>query len=307
MNLSIVIPNYNGKELLSKNLPEILEEINNYKNGRTEVIIVDDASKDDSVNFIKKFSQIKLLVNPKNLGFSKSVNKGVSVAKGEIIILLNTDVKPDKNFLVSLLVHFKDENVFAVGCMDKSTEGEKIVLRGRGIGTWKRGFLIHERGDANMSNTLWVSAGSGAFRKTIWDKLGGLNELYSPFYWEDIDLSYRAQKLGYSLVFESKSTVLHEHDKGVIKKEFSPFDIKVIVYRNQFIFVWTNLTDFNLIIKHLVWFPYHIVKAVLNRDAAFILGLFKALFLCPQIIKSRNRNKKLFVKTDHEITKKFIK
>lgn len=307
MNLSVVIPNYNGKELLSKNLPEILEEINNYKNGKTEVIIVDDASKDDSVDFIKKFSQIKLLVNPKNLGFSKSVNKGVSIAKGDIIILLNTDVKPDKNFLVSLLVHFNDENVFAVGCMDKSREGEKIVLRGRGIGTWKRGFLIHEKGDANMSNTLWVSAGSGAFRKTIWDKLGGLNELYSPFYWEDIDLSYRAQKLGYSLAFESKSTVLHEHDKGVIKKEFSPFDIKVIAYRNQFIFVWTNLTDFNLIIKHLAWFPYHIVKAVLNRDTAFILGLFKALFLCPQIIKSRNGNKKLFVKTDFEITKKFIK
>lgn len=307
MNLSVVIPNYNGKDLLSKNLPKILDEINNYKNGKTEVIIVDDASWDNSIDFINKFSQVKLLVNSKNLGFSKSVNKGVSYAKGDIIILLNTDVKPDKDFLEPLLVHFKDENVFAVGCMDKSKEGEKIVLRGRGIGSWKKGFLVHARGDVDSSDTLWVSGGSGAFRKSIWDKLGGLNELYSPFYWEDIDLSYRAQKSGYNLVFESKSTVLHEHDKGVIKKEFSPFEIKVIVYRNQFIFAWVNLTDFNLIFKHLAWLPYHLVKSILNKDTAFMLGLFKALFLGPQIIKSRKGNKKLFIKKDSDITKKFIK
>jgi len=306
MNLSVVIPNYNGEKILSKNLPIILDEINNYKDGKTEVIIVDDASKDNSTGLINKFPQVALLVNPKNLGFSKSVNKGVAYARGDIIILLNTDVKPDKNFLAPLLVHFKDENIFAVGCMDKSIEGEKVVLRGRGVGIWKRGLLIHQRGEINASDTLWVSAGSGAFRKITWDKLGGLNELYSPFYWEDIDLSYRAQKSGYDLVFESKSTVLHEHDKGVIKREFSSFDVKVIVYRNQFIFVWTNLTDFDLVLKHLAWFPYHIVKAILNKDTAFILGLFKALSLGPQIIKSRKDNKKLFVKKDIEITKNFI-
>ena len=110
-----------------------------------------------------------------------------------LYILFNTDVYPDKDFLTPLLSHFKDEKVFAVGCMDKSIEGKDVVLRGRGIGVWKRGFLVHEKGEIEKSDTLWVSGGSGAFRKSIWDKLGGLNELYNPFYWEDIDLSYRAQ------------------------------------------------------------------------------------------------------------------
>lgn len=307
MNLSVVIPNYNGENVLSNNLPKILDEIKSYKNGKTEIIIIDDASTDNSINLINKFSEVKLYKNEKNLGFSKSVNKGVSVAYGDVIILLNTDVKPDKNFLEPLLKHFKEENIFAVGCMDKSIEGEKVVLRGRGVGVWKRGFLVHARGEVDHFDTLWVSGGSGAFRKSIWDKLGGLNELYSPFYWEDIDLSYRAQKSGYSVAFDPQSTVLHEHEKGVIKSQFSSFDIKTIAYRNQFIFVWTNLTDFSLIFKHFAWFPYHIIKAVLNKDTAFILGLFKAFSLTSQIIKSRKVNKKLFVKTDTDVTEKYIK
>ena len=100
---------------------------------------------------------------------------------------------------------------------------------------------------------------------------------------------------------------MHEHDKGVIKNQFSSFDVKVVVYRNQFIFVWTNLTDFDLVLKHLAWFPYHIIKAILNKDTAFILGLFKALSLGSQIIKSRKDNKKLFIKRDIEITKNYNK
>ena len=305
MNISIVIPNYNGEVLLKKNLPKVFEALDEYKFGKTEVNIVDDKSNDSSLVFLdslkQKYKNLNIYKNEKNLGFSSSVNKGVRSSAGEIVVLLNTDVCPERDFLEPLIKDFEDENVFAVGCLDKSIEGEDMVLRGRGLGEWKKGFLIHKRGEVDKTTTLWVSGGSGAFRKSIWNKLGGLNELYSPFYWEDIDLSYRALKSGYQIVFEPKSIVIHEHDKGAIKIKYSMFQIKTIAYRNQFMFVWENATDFSLLIKHLFFLPYYFVKAILGFDLAFFLGFLRALILLPKVIESSIEYRKQFVKKDSEV------
>lgn len=300
--------------MLSKNLPKVREAVKYYVKEHSsiaEIIIVDDASTDDSIQYIEnQISKIKntdqksetemlrLLVNTRNLGFSPTVNRGEKEAAGEIIILLNTDVVPEKDFLEPLLTHFKDENVFAVGCMDKSLENGKVVLRGRGEGHFERGFLVHRRGEVNKNNTLWVSGGSGAFRKSIWEKIGGLNELYAPFYWEDIDLSYRALKAGYKVLFEPKSIVVHEHEKGAIKERYSRFRIKTIAYRNQFIFMWSNITDFDLRLKHLLWLWYHFIKALLRGDMAFLIGFVKAFILLPKIKKRASIYRGLFIKLD---------
>ncbi len=287
MNVSIIIPNYNGAELLKKNLTSVFDAARAYKQGEVEIIVVDDSSTDGSVDFIKlQKNAIKLIENKKNLGFSSTVNCGVAEATGEIIILLNTDVAPEKNFLAPLVKHFSDPSVFAVGCMDKSIEDGKVVLRGRGIGKWQRGFLVHARGEVDKTDTLWVSGGSGAFRKSIWDKLGGFNKLYNPFYWEDIDLSYRAVRAGYKIMFEPKSIVVHKHEEGIIKRKYSQFQIKIIAYRNQFIFVWQNAKDFSLLLQHFFWLPYHFSKALTSFDFAFFLGFFQAFLLLPKVIQS---------------------
>jgi len=311
MNLSIIIPNYNGEKLLRNNLPKVFETVSTYKDGKVEVIIIDDCSTDNSLNGLRNLEPVvkslyknvtfKVLKNEKNLGFSTNVNKGVNNAMGDILILLNTDVVPEKDFLKPLLRHFQDEKIFAVGCLDKSIEGNRTILRGRGVGEWKRGFFIHARGEVDKENTLWVAGGSGAFRKSIWDKLGGLDTLYDPFYWEDIDLSYRALKSGYGIAFEPKSVVVHEHDKGAIRSAYSNFEIKTIAYRNQFIFVWKNITDFPLKFNHAFWLPYHILSAMTRKDLAFLKGILSAFILLPKIIKYRNAEKKLFVLKDNQV------
>ena len=309
MNISIIIPNYNGEELLKKNIPKVLDAAENYKDGETEIIIADDGSTDASTSVISnlkfQISNFRFIQLAKNLGFSSTVNRGVKESSGDIIILLNTDVCPEKNFLEPLLKHFKDEKIFAVGCMDKSIENGKITLRGRGLGQWKRGFLIHRRGEVNKTDTLWVSGGSAAFKKSIWEKLGGFNELYNPFYWEDIDISYRAQKAGYKIIFEKESVVAHEHLEGTIKSSYSEFQIKTIAYRNQFIFVWENATDYSLQFLHCFWLPYHFVKALLRMDWPFFIGFFKAFILLPKIIISSFKAQKLFIKTDREVISGF--
>lgn len=307
MNISVVIPNYNGESLLKKNLPRLFEELDKYQDGKKEILVIDDGSQDKSLEYLSnlKKSYLRVLNNESNLGFSSTVNKGVRNAKGNVIILLNTDVYPEENFLTPLLKHFEDDDVFAVGCMDKSMEDGKTILRGRGLGKWQKGFLIHRRGEVDKTDTLWVSGGSGAFRKTVWDKLGGFNELYNPFYWEDIDLSYRALKSGYKVVFEPKSVVVHEHEKGAIKEKYSGKDIKKISYRNQFIFSFENATDYSLQFKIFLWLPYHLIKALINRDWAFFSGFFSALILLPNIIKSSLRLQRTFVKKDSEVVKDF--
>lgn len=310
MDISVVIPNYNGENLIKKNLNKVAEVIYDFskkKNKRAEIVVVDDFSEDNSMEELGEIKKswegklkIKIIKNDKNYGFSTTANNGVRVANGEILILLNTDITPENDFLTPLLRHFEDKNVFAVGCMDKSIEDKGVVLRGRGLGEWKRGFLSHRKGNIEGSNTLWVSGGSGAFRRSIWQKLGGLNEIYNPFYWEDIDLSYRALKSGYRLFFEKESIVIHEHEKGAIKSKYSSHQVKIIAYRNQFIFVWTN-ADFSILLINLLFLPYHILKAVFDMDKAFFIGFFKAIVLMPKILEASSENRKLFVKTDYQI------
>jgi GT2 family glycosyltransferase len=188
--------------------------------------------------------------------------------------------------------------------MDESIEDGKTVLRGRGVGKWQRGFLMHQKGKNDKTTTLWVNGGSGAFRKSMWDKLGGLDLLYNPFYWEDIDLSYRALKAGYKLVFEPRSRVIHEHEKGAIKTKFKSGQVRRIAYRNQFTFIWKNITDQRLRVSHFLWLPYHFMKAFVAKDWKFYGGFYDAWRRYPEIQRSKGKAKKLFVRNDSDILRK---
>lgn len=266
--VSIIIPNRNGAELLQKNLPFVLDAA-----GGNEIIVVDDASTDASLDLLgKKFPSVKVIKKTHNDGFASSVNMGVREASGEIVVLLNTDVRPEKDFLAPLVKHFSDPSVFAVGCLEKSLEGGKTVLRGRGEAKWEKGFYIHWRGEVDKTTTAWVSGGSSAFRKSIWEKLGGMDRIYDPFYWEDIDLSYRALKAGYRILFEPKSVVVHEHEIGAIKREYSAIRVKIIAYRNQFLFIWKNLSGLNMVLAHAIWTPVRLLQALLRGDVSMLIG-----------------------------------
>jgi GT2 family glycosyltransferase len=109
----------------------------------------------------------------------------------------------------------------------------------------------------------------------MFKKLGGFNTVYDPFYWEDIDLSFRAKKCGYIILFEPKSVVIHEHREGAILSKYSKKNITRISYRNQFIFVWNNATFFQLLV-HIMWLPYHLFVSLV-RDRELFLAFFSAL------------------------------
>ena len=121
-----------------------------------------------------------------------------------------------------------------------------------------------------------------------------LDELFNPFYWEDIDLSYRAWKAGYKITYDPNIKVEHHHE-STIGKYFDRSNILKIAFRNQLIFQWKNLTDRDLIIKHLFNLPRFV----------FFPGFFNALVRLPKILQARKKTVKLFVKSDREILDKF--
>lgn len=282
-SVSIVVPNWNGRDLMVKHLGNLIKVAEG-----AEIIISDDHSSDDSVAYLKKnFPKVIVVENARQAGFSGNVNAGVAHAHGDIVVLINTDVEPDPGFLKPLLMHFDDPKVFAVGCLDKSCEIGKMVYRGRGIARWEHGFYVHQRGEVNKTDTAWVSGGSGVFSRKIWNELGGMDKLFNPFYWEDIDLSYRAVQAGYKLIFEPKSLVNHYHEEGKIKSDFTLDQVKTITYRNQFIFVWKHIPNLKILAEHLIYAPYRIVKATVGGDLSMGKGFLAALVRIPRILAFR--------------------
>jgi len=301
MKISILIPNWNGWHLLEKNLPSVINAVKYYKKEKIEIYIVDDGSTDESLNKINThFPQIKTIQLEKHSGFIKAVNYGVKVIDCDNFLLLNNDVSPKIDFLEPLVSHFKNLNMFAVGCLEESNQSGKKILSGRSEGYLKNGLLWHKRSeDQKKKTTFWVAGGSGIFSKAIWMKLGGFDEIFEPFYWEDIDLSYRALKSGYDIAFEPNSFVIHNHE-STIGKTYNFEDIKIISSKNQFLFFWKNISDNNLLIKHLLFLPINLMKSIIS-DKALIKGFIKALSKLSTVLEERKQISVSWKKEDNKI------
>jgi len=247
MDVSIVITCWNGRKLLEKNLPSVLEAFRNPKNQISEVIVVDDYSTDDSAEFMaKRFPQIKLFKHNKNYGYSTTCNTGVKNSTGGLVVILNNDVVPEKDFLEASLPHFKDEKVFSVSF----NEGKF----GPGKLSWKKGLLEIVGGGKipqTTSETDWPNGGSSGFRKSYWEKIGGMDEIFLPFYFEDIDLGIRARKAGFKCLWEPKSKIKHEHEATINSDSFSQKYIDSIKQRNHLLLTWKNLNSFKLFFRHI--------------------------------------------------------
>ena len=288
---------------MANNLPTVIKNCSS-----CEIIVVDDGSTDDSVDFLNKnFNKVKIIALKKNKGFAAAVNEGVKQAKGDLVALLNSDVSPQPNFLQPAIVHFNDDRIFAVGFADRSHEKDRIVIRGRGGASFEKGFINHFRAPPVPGETFWASGGSGLFDKQKFLELGGFDTIFAPFYWEDIDLCFRAWQKGYQCLFEPKSCVDHFHEEGAIKKRCSKFFIKCTSYKNQFLFVWKNISDPIWLIQHLIWMPYHFLKAIVTIDSAFIIGFFWALTKIPRLVFNFQFSTFNFKLTDREVLDKFAK
>ncbi len=244
----------------------------------TEIIVVDDASTDGSVMFLRQnFPAVKVVQHEANLRFGVACNTGVKAAKGDIVILLNTDVVPQKGFITSLQSHFQNINVFSVGCKEIEDTGGKRKISGRTEGRFERGFLVHWRPkDQESQDTLWTFGGSMAVDRKKYLQLNGFDPMFAPAYWEDIDLCWRAREKGWHILFEKDAVVHHNHET-TNKTVFGQRKMEVMSYRNQILFVWKHYRGKQLI-AHFLWLPYHLIFTAIRTKGTFFLGLLQAIY-----------------------------
>ncbi len=288
-SVSVVIPSWNSEAQLKQNLPYVFAAA---KAVGAEIVIVDDNSSfDNSAKYLKSLgSKIRFYANKGNEGFSFTVNRGVSLAKGELIMLLNTDVRPSPDCFRQAIKYFADDSLYALGF----NSGEAWMG-----GEWKGGLFHHFKveptaSSRNTSNpSLWASGGQAAFSRAKWLKLGGMDLLYKPFYWEDTDMGYCAWKRGWQVLWAPECKVVHDHQKSVIAGNFTKKFVMDTAARNQFLFIWKNISDPIFLLAHLLRLPYYLLK--------YPGPVLAALALLPKALAKRSRESHFWQRRDRAI------
>lgn len=239
MKISVIVTNWNGRKLLQKNLQDIIQA----SPEASEIILADDASTDDSLAYVteiqKKYRQLKIISHDRNVGFGQNSNHAVNLSTGDYVVLLNSDINPEPGYLASSMKHFKDSHIFGVGFAEIGRENYASI-------EFKSGYIQHHPEFSDKTHISgWVSGGSSILSKEIFQKLGGFDYAYSPFYGEDLDIGYRAWKSGYQCLWEPRSRVHHHHEATMSK--ISKRLLDYVKERNRLLNVWRNITDPNLL------------------------------------------------------------
>lgn len=308
MPVSIVIPSYKGIDLLKECLPSILNFIG--LNSGHEIIVVDDGSKDNTLLFLKEHCpQVKIVNLEENRGFPRASMEGILRARNRIVALINNDIVVNDDFLSPLLSSFMEDDVFAVGPkVLKRQDGVHYHLRSKAV--FKKGEIYIARDQKERGEAFYASGGMIVFDKWKFLGLGGFDDLYHPFYWEDVDICYRALKKGYKILYEPDSTIYHGGQrtivfakKGRLELFFAKMYARIIQERNQYLFIWKNILDDGLILRHVLWIPVHLILSFGNKDQIFKpIGFLFALSRLRKALKMRKKeHAKDYILTDREI------
>lgn len=255
MDISIIIVNYNVKEFLQN----LLHSIQKAMDGLTfEVIVVDNASDDGSVELIReKFPLVNLIVNADNLGFSKANNAGLKIAIGKYFLLLNPDTIVQEDTFVNMINFFENyPDAGMAGCKILNPDGTlQLACRRSFPGPWtsfckvsglgalfpnSRLFARYNLTYLDENQTYEVDAISGSFmmiRREVYQKIGGLDEIFF-MYGEDLDWCFRVQKAGFKVYYVDSTQIIHY--KGESTKRSSLDETKVF-YEAMHLFVKKHL------------------------------------------------------------------
>ncbi len=294
--VSIIIPNYNGEQILPRALTSATEAVRVYA-GQSEIIVVDDDSRDNSIDLISQnFPDIKLVRHEVNKGFSEAIHSGVQAAVYPIVILLNSDVYPDRHFIDPLIRWFDREDTFSVSPLILDQDGNpsrvswnlvKLIRGEIRSSNWDLANALELMQKRQSMKSLFAAGGSAAIRKDMFLQLGGFLSIYRPFYYEDRDLGTRAWKLGWKTYFEPGSKVVHDHS-STIKRFFPNKKIKIIRRRNRLFYLWLHLSTPRLFFSHIPWVLVRLLARLLRFDAVYALALYSALLKVKEVIKLRS-------------------
>jgi len=228
MELSIVIVTYNVKHFLEQCLHSVQKAVKNSGN-KTEVIVIDNHSKDNTVPFLKPlFPCIKFFANEENLGFARGCNQGYKQSSGKYVLFLNPDTIVPEDCFTKCLSFFEtkpDAGAIGVKMLDgrgKLLKESKRAFPSPVTSLFKlfgfarlfprsRTFSKYHLGHLNENENHVVDVLAGAFmmvRREVFEQAGCFDEIFF-MYGEDVDLSYRVQKMGYKNYYVAETSILH--------------------------------------------------------------------------------------------------
>jgi GT2 family glycosyltransferase len=213
--LSIVVPSHSRPDLLAL----CLETVFRFKPAGTQVVVVDDGSKDGCVSGVaKKFAGVQVIYHPKAIGFCVAANAGIAAATGDVVELLNDDTEVTAGWAEAALTHFANPAVAAVAPLvlqndsARRAAGLPPLIDSAGDEYDPGGFArkrCHGSTRVPPAGEVWGASASAAFyRRSALLAVGGFPEYFGA-YFEDVDLSFRLRKAGYSIWYESASVVWH--------------------------------------------------------------------------------------------------
>lgn len=264
--VSIIIPNWNGKRYLR----DCLEAVRAQTYRDFEVLLVDNASSDSSVEFVKTFfPEIQVIALSQNQGFSGAANEGIQRAKGEFIALLNNDAKVDPPWLEELVkaIQTSPDIGFCASKILIAPQGVKIDTAGDSYTSFgvalKRGHALSKNRYSRPELVFGACAAAALYRRSLFYEIGLFDEDFFCTY-EDVDLSFRAQLSGYRCLFVP-GAVVHHIGGGTLGQDnhftayYGQRNLESVLFQNM---------PASLLLKYL---PVHCSYLIL----AFLHNLFK--------------------------------
>lgn len=295
--ISIIILTFNSGKYIFDCLKSVYKS--SYQN--YEVIVVDNGSKDKSVDLVKNnFHDVKLVLNEKNLGFTGGNNIGVKHVTGEIVFLLNDDTVIDKDLLKNLVRELvSSDNIGVIGpkifYMPASPAGRdepKKIWFGGGMINWVKGKGYHLKSNKKQE-VDYITGCALMTRKSIIDKIGLFDNKFFA-YWEDADFCQRVKKLGFKIIYLPYGGVWHAKSvtsslvymkdiKGNYPKmlwRYLKFGwlLKWKNYRNRFVFFMRHASSkhkIGFLIKFIFVFTPQFLWLITGQVLISLIKIFK--------------------------------
>jgi GT2 family glycosyltransferase len=213
MKIAVVIPNWNGVNEIDACLSALTAQSMAH-----HVIVVENGSTDGSLEFIRaKYPNIDVIVNQKNLGFAGGVNVGIRKALGsgfDYVALLNNDAVPHKHWLKHLAkTLYIDSRAGIVTCKLLQADGKHVDSTGDFYTSWGLPYPRDRGAPTNVAHNkqeevFGASGGASLYRAEMFGEIGLFDEDFFAYY-EDVDISFRAQLAGWKVLYQPKSEAYH--------------------------------------------------------------------------------------------------
>lgn len=292
MKTAVIVPNWNGEDFLAKCIDSLLAQTQT-----CSVIVVDNGSTDTSISILSGYDEkITVLREPVNQGFAGGVNRGIQYAiknDYDVVALFNNDAVAKKDWLHSLLRRLEGKVGIVTGCF-QSIDGKTIDSTGDQLTTWGlpyprgRGESVDNYTSDTHEKVFGASGGASIYSLNMLRSVGLFDEDFFAYY-EDVDISYRAQLAGWEVVYEPRAIAYH-HIGGTSSKlkDFTVFH----TFKNLPMMIIKNTPRSllpSVVPRFTIAYISFLVSAVLRGQGwPAIKGLGRFIYLLPKKIHERN-------------------